>query len=212
MDDRCGEELVDGELLRHIMGLVEESQRGDAAASEELLRRFRPLLASQVTRTAAILPAAEGGDVWGHAHWSFVSLVREFEAERGVDFAYYVRKKLVWRMANFVRDEMRRLGREVTFPGVRGGSAGDETDFEDVVSDEAAEAAFDHALASLACREALAVLPEREREVMAAVARGEAVSDIAARLRVSSARICQIKQSACRKLRVYWDDVDGEGA
>jgi DNA-directed RNA polymerase specialized sigma24 family protein len=91
--------------------LIERAKGGDRGALAALVERFRPLLlsAAKQNRPFAPLPTVDDDDLRQQAALSLIELTLEYKAELG-PVGSYLKNKLGWRLANYVRAERRRSG------------------------------------------------------------------------------------------------------
>lgn len=91
--------------------LVARARAGDRRAMEELLARYRPLIARAVRHYSAsrdtLTPVFDREDVWQEATCAFLALVRRYDPARGT-FGAYVRQVLPWHMRRLSTGEPRR--------------------------------------------------------------------------------------------------------
>jgi len=102
------------EATAHLIGLA---QGGDRAALAALVESYRPLMASAArsSRPAKRLPTVDDDDLRQEAAKAFIELVREYRADLG-PAGVYLKRKLAWRLANYVRAERRRSGLRCALP------------------------------------------------------------------------------------------------
>jgi RNA polymerase sigma factor (sigma-70 family) len=90
--------------------LASLARSGDGSALEALLASYRPLLASVAAEPSYLPPGIERADVEQEAACAFCQLVLAYDRTRNVPLAAYLKAKLRWRVAHFLRGERRRTG------------------------------------------------------------------------------------------------------
>lgn len=135
--------------------LIREGLDGDAVAIAELYRRFKPLLARTLRELR--LGPHEADDASQEIVRQFLELVREFSPERQVSFTTYIRSKLRWRIANYLRAERIRRGRMLPLLDANGKP----------IIEPSVEFQEPTELSSLHLRRALARLSPKQRAVIA---------------------------------------------
>jgi RNA polymerase sigma factor (sigma-70 family) len=87
--------------------LVARARSGDQAATLELLRRYRPLLARNIRHSLAYQlsqdRAVDMEDMWQEAVCTFLILLHGYDPARGVPFGGYARALLSWHFLNLRR-------------------------------------------------------------------------------------------------------------
>lgn len=170
--------------------MIRRAQRGDQAAVETLLMRYRPLLAHAIRRVDVALQRAghahiiELQDLWQEATCAFLALVQRYDPTRGVPFGGYVRTMLPWQLAR-LQDQQGR-------PVVRLPEGSDEQ--QAAVSDTHLDAAL--------VRDVLADLPPRQAQILEALyLQGRDVAAIAADLGITPRAVYAARKRALTTLR-----------
>lgn len=106
---RPDEGLKDGRLA---LSLVARAQGGDGSAIATLFEACRPLIEAAVRSRLPIrnLPSVDEDDLRQETAKDFIELVQEYHPRKG-PLGIYLRRKLKWRLANYLRAERRRSGR-----------------------------------------------------------------------------------------------------
>ncbi|MBI2940459.1 MAG: sigma-70 family RNA polymerase sigma factor [Chloroflexi bacterium] len=170
--------------------LVAATQRGDLTAQEVLYRRFRPLLEATV--------ASFRRGYAGHADLSqetarfFLELVRAFSAEREGNFATYLKARLHWHIARYLRAEDRRRGRECGLVDSHG----------ELLVEPAVPGPEPVGIANPRLRRALARLSPRQRAIIAGFYwQDRETQEIACELGVTTQAVTAVRRRAEATLR-----------
>jgi len=87
--------------------LVMQAHRGDGDAKQELLRRYRPLLAQTIRRShltqSSYRRLLDWDDLWQEARYAFLLLLEQYNPTRQVPFGGYVRSLLPWHFRHLQR-------------------------------------------------------------------------------------------------------------
>lgn len=92
--------------------LVARAMTGDGTAKQELLRRYRPLLAHMVRQSYASrrgnMNLFDVEDLWQEAYYAFLLLLRRYSPTRRIPFGGYVRSLLPWHFHQLQRQADRQ--------------------------------------------------------------------------------------------------------
>lgn len=175
--------------------LAAQGQRGDAAAREELCRRFAPLVYKTAGRTAITVSYE---DAVQNAWLAFLEAIRDYDPAAGVPFAGYAKSCVRYAVWNAHKRQIRRLNREQPLEQ----PVGEEETLLDLLAasdDPAAEVERKDSL-----RQVLRIvgeLPVRQREALTeTVLRGRTLQQAAASLRISYQAVFKLRGRALRRI------------
>lgn len=86
------------------------ARSGDREALASLCARYRPLIGAVASRYRALPAGVERADVEQEAAQALCELALTFDPARGIPLAAYLKAKLGWRVAHYLRQEQRRTG------------------------------------------------------------------------------------------------------
>ncbi len=93
--------------------LVARAMDGDGDAKQELLRRYRPLLAHVVRRSYANrrgnMYLFDAEDLWQEARYAFLLLLHRYSPTRRIPFGGYLRSSLPWHFHQLQRQANRQI-------------------------------------------------------------------------------------------------------
>ena len=185
-----------------VTALVARAQDGDGAAGAALLDRYGPLLAAAIARCSPRLPggAVSEDDLRQEAHLHFFELLRAYRGDSAVSFGAYLKQKLRWRLANYVRAERRRQ---------RGGEPL-STAHLDLVQDTL-RAGLGGDLENPRLRSALRQLSPKRRAVLFRLhCQGQPVAEVATSLGVTPQAVMATRRRAEAQLRESMGGSSGE--
>ncbi|WP_307974397.1 sigma-70 family RNA polymerase sigma factor [uncultured Dialister sp.] len=141
--------------------LLEAAQNGSKEAVMALIRRYEPLF----RRLAAGETRMDWEDIRQDLVVVFLESLRDFDREKGIYFAWYIRQRLYWAKTRIIRKAMERSSHEVYK------EEEEEMAAEDPCGREQPLEALHRALATLK-------LPPDERKILDALLRGKSVPQI----------------------------------
>ena len=83
---------------------------GDDASLSSLCERYRPLVDAVAARYRSLPAGVERSDVQQEAVRCLCELALQYEPDRGIPLAAYLKAKLGWRVAHYLRQEKKRAG------------------------------------------------------------------------------------------------------
>lgn len=175
-----------------VHALIADARNGDPAATAELLRCFRPLLAHNVRQYTA----NQGGhsdlydteDLWQEGAYAFLTLVRRYDPSRGVPFAGYLRALL--------RRHFQHLERQLEQPATVSMDAATLAGMATVVDDAT----------DVTLRDLFSHLTPRQAYVLEAVyIRGKSMEEAGNELGVSTRAVGALHQRALATLQKLLD-------
>jgi RNA polymerase sigma factor (sigma-70 family) len=181
------DELADEDVAQ----LAIRARAGDRAAMTRLLDRYRPLLISVARRSRRVLPVGvERGDVEQEASKCLCELVHAFDPTRGTPLGAYLKAKLGWRVAHYLRAEARRSGHRRL----------EDLDVEEIAGSVVEDP--EPGVANPRVVRALRRLSPRQRAVIAGIFwRERTTRELAAELKVKPPAVTALRRRAERSLR-----------